>query len=85
MTEAEVKRALNLVRYGGVVITITVFVALMAFALIVGNAIDPALAGATFSALLPYTIGFTIMAAVLSIILYFGYRAYLMGRMTKTS
>ena len=85
MTEAEVKRALNLVRYGGVVITVTVFVALLAFALIVGNAIDPSLAGPTFNALLPYTIGFTVMAAVLSIILYFGYRAYLMGRMTKTS
>jgi hypothetical protein len=85
MTEAEVKRALNLVRYGGVVITITVFVAMAAFALIVGNAIDPSATGLSFNQLLPYTIGFTIMAAVLSIILYFGYRAYLMGRMTKTS
>jgi carbon starvation protein CstA len=84
MTEAEVKRSLNLIRYGGVVITVTVFVVLLAFALVVGNAIDPSLAGKTFNSLLPYIIGFTVLAAVLSIALFFGYRAYLMGRMKQT-
>jgi hypothetical protein len=84
MTEAEVKRSLNLIRYGGVVITITVFVVLLAFALVVGNAIDPSLSGRTFNALLPYIIGFTVFAAVLSAALWFGYRAYLMGRMKQT-
>jgi hypothetical protein len=88
MTETEVKRALNLVRYGGIVTTVIVFVALLAFSLVIGNAlsqVDPSATGLTFSALLPYTIGFTVLAAVLSIILFFAYRAYLMGRMTKTS
>ena len=85
MTQQEIRRALNLVRYGGVVITVTVFVALLAFAIVVGRAIDAGNPGAgassaTFNSLLPYILILTVIAAVLSIILFFGYRAYLMSR-----
>jgi hypothetical protein len=79
MTEAEVQRGLRLIRYGGIVITITVFVVLLAFALVTGNALGAT--GDTFNSLLPYIAGFTVLAAILSVVLYFGYRAYLMGRM----
>jgi hypothetical protein len=84
MTEQEMKRSLSLVRYGGVVITVTVFVALLAFAIVTSGAIGAqmgtSLTGATISSMLPYIIGLTVAAAVLSVLMYFGYRAYLMGR-----
>ena len=80
MTEAEVQRGLRLVRYGGIVITVTVFVILLAFAVVTGNAI-PGASGATFNSLLPYIIGFTVLSAILSVVLYFAYRAYLNGKM----
>jgi hypothetical protein len=39
----------------------------------------------TLSAGLPYLIGFTVLAAVLSIVLYFGYRAYATRRVSSTA
>jgi hypothetical protein len=83
MTEDEVRRRLNLIRYGGVVITVTVFVALLAFAIVIGNAMNNP--GIWINALLLYIIGFTIFAAVLSIVAWFAYRAVLMSRVTKAS
>ncbi|MEP7289238.1 MAG: hypothetical protein ABI947_26095 [Chloroflexota bacterium] len=88
MSELELKRSLSLVRYGGVVVTLMVFVILLVFALVVGTGIDKAVPGAavtgmTLGSLFPYIIGLTILAGVLSIALFFGYRAYLMGRVSK--
>ncbi len=84
MTEQEVTRSLRLIRYGGVVVTITVAVVLVAFAVVVGNATTlEGFSGMLLSQLLPYIIGFTVLAAVLSIILYFAYRARLMSMMKK--
>jgi hypothetical protein len=87
MTEQEtIKRRLRLIRYGGVVITVTVFVVLLVFAFMVGQQFDlntPGIGGATgasINALLVYIIGFTVFAAALSILVYFGYRAYLTRR-----
>ncbi len=77
MTEQEIKHSLNLVRYGGIVVTAVVFVALLGFSVIVGNALST---GDLLSQMLPYIIGFTVLAAILSVVLYFVYRAYLMGR-----
>jgi carbon starvation protein CstA len=87
MTEQEVQRSLRLVRYGGVVITVTVFVTLLAFAIVTSGAIGGAtgisITGSTLNSLLPYIIGLTIAAAVLSVVLFFAYRAYLMGRVQR--
>jgi Mn2+/Fe2+ NRAMP family transporter len=91
MTDQEVQRSLRLVRYGGVVITVTVFIVLLAFALVAGQAIDRtnptagAATAATFNSFLPYIVGFTILAAVLSAALWFGYRAYLTRAKTTTT
>jgi hypothetical protein len=79
MTEAELKRSLSLVRYGGIVITITVFIILLAFAMVTGGAFGAS--GAVVNSMLGYIIGFTVLAAILSAGLFFGYRAYLMGKM----
>lgn len=76
MTEKDFKRSLNLIRYGGIVITAVVFIALLGFAIVVGNALGQNLVGS----MIGYIIGFTVAAAVLSVVLYFGYRAYLSGR-----
>jgi hydrogenase/urease accessory protein HupE len=79
VTEKDFKRSLNLIRYGGIVITVVVFVALLGFSLIVGNALGQNLV----SSMLGYIIGFTLATAVLSVVLYFVYRAYLTGRKTS--
>lgn len=79
MTQAEVQRGLRLVRYGGVVITVTVFIALLAFALVAGNAFGAS--GLTLGSFLPYILIITVVAAILSVVLYFAYRAYLTGKM----
>lgn len=91
MTEAEIKRHLSLVRYGGLVLTVVVLIVVVAFtvlartqaanlAISAGNDPDAAMSG-TISSLLPYIIGFVVFALVLSAALYFGYRAYLMGKL----
>jgi hypothetical protein len=89
MTQQDVNRGLRLVRYGGIVITVTVFVFLLGFLLVIGTQIDAATGGGatgtTLSAGMPYLIGFTVLAAVLSVILYFAYRAYAMQRVGSTS
>ena len=90
MTAEEITHRLRLIRYGGIVVTVTVFVFLVAFAFVVGNQIDINVPGASvtgplFNSLLLYIIGFTILSAILSIVLYFAYRAYLQGRATKTT
>lgn len=87
MTQEQLDRGLRLVRYGGVVITVTVFVVLLAFMVVVGNSIGSAtgagVTGMSLSAGLPYIIGFTVLAAVLSVVLYFAYRMYATGRVQK--
>jgi hypothetical protein len=82
MTEQEVQHSLRLVRYGGIVVTVIVLVVLIGFVAVAGGALGAT--GNVLSSMLGYIIGFTVFAAVLSVALYFGYRAYLMGRM-KTS
>ncbi len=83
MTEQEVTRGIRLVRYGGIVVTVTVFVVLVAFALVTGNAIA-GVGGEILNNMLPYIIGFTVFAAVLSAIVYFAYRAYLLNKLKAT-
>ncbi len=82
MTEQEVTRGIRLVRYGGIVVTVTVFVVLVAFAVVTGNAIAGA-GGELLNNMLVYIVGFTVLAAVLSIIVYFGYRAYLLRKLKE--
>jgi len=91
LTEEKQKR-LNLVRYGGVVITVVVFVVLLVFSLLPISAPSTNSAGAVtmvsvnlIGSTLPYIIGFTILAAVLSVAVYFGYRQMLMGSTTVTT
>jgi hypothetical protein len=82
MTEADLQRGLKLIRYGGVVITVTVFIVLLAFSLVVGNALG--VSGGMLNSMLPYIIGFTVLSIVLSVVVYFGYRAVQTNRL-KTS
>ncbi len=79
MSEQETKRGLRLVRYGGVVVTVAVLTSLVAFAMMTGNAIG-GLTGEGFNLMLPYIVGLTVLAAAISVIFYFVYRAYLMSR-----
>ncbi|HLY27376.1 MAG TPA: hypothetical protein VKQ72_13620 [Aggregatilineales bacterium] len=78
MSEDQVKRGLRLVRYGGIVVTITTFVVLLAFAVMIGSASSST--GLALSSFLGYIVLFTVVAAVLSVVVYFAYRAYLMGK-----
>lgn len=80
MTEQEVKHSLNLVRYGGIVVTVVVFMALLGFSVVVGNALQ---GSNLLGSMLPYIIGFTVLAAILSVALYFAYRSYLMSRTSR--
>ena len=79
MTEQEIKRGLGLVRYGGIVITVVVFVILLGFALVTGSALGQDVIGP----MLIWIVGLTLLTAVLSIVVYFGYRQYLLGRAKK--
>ena len=83
MTQEQLDRGLRLVRYGGVVVTVTVLVVLFAFMFVIGN--SNGISGMTLSAGLPYIIGFTVLAAVLSVVLYFAYRMYGTQRLQKAS
>jgi hypothetical protein len=89
MADQEITHRLRLVRYGGIVVTVTVFVFLLAFAVVVGTQIDAqtgaSVTGGLLNSMLGYIIGFTVLAAILSVILYFVYRAYLMGRTVKAA
>ena len=81
MSEDQVKRGLRLVRYGGLVVTITTLIVLIAFTFIVESATGST--GMAMSSFIGYIVGFTVLAAVLSVVVYFAYRAYLMGKMKK--
>jgi hypothetical protein len=82
MTEQEVKGRLNLVRFGGLVVTIMTFVILIAVIFLVGQL---TVGGTQMiqDALLYIVLG-TVIAAVVSIVFYFLYRSYLM-RQVRTS
>jgi hypothetical protein len=83
MTEADLQRGLKLIRYGGVVITVTVFIVLLAFSLVVGNAMG--VSGDMLNSMLPYIIGFTILSVVLSVVVYFAYRTVQTNRMKAST
>ena len=77
MSEQEVAGRLRLVRFGGILITAMVFGTLLAFSLVFSGL------GVSFGQLLIYIVAFTAFAAIVSIALYYGYRAMLRGRMAK--
>lgn len=79
MTEKEVKGRLNLVRFGGLVVTIMTFVILIAVVFLVGQTMQASGASIVQDNLLLIILG-TVMAAVVSVVFYFLYRAYLMRR-----
>jgi Na+/H+ antiporter NhaB len=79
MTEQDVRRSLNLVRYGGVVVTVVVFISLIAFSVVMGQSNNAV--GLAFNEMVPYIALFTVVAAVLSVVFYFVYRAVLRSRM----
>lgn len=77
MSEKDYKRGLNMIRYGGIVVTLMVFVSLLGFSVIVGGALGQNL----LSSMGIYIIGFTVGVAILSAVLYFVYRAYLQSKL----
>lgn len=74
----DIKRNLNLVRYGGIVVTLVVFIALVGFALVAGGALGAS--GTAFNEMLPYIALITVITAVLSVVFYFAYGAFLRSR-----
>ncbi|MCC7207025.1 MAG: hypothetical protein IT323_06950 [Anaerolineae bacterium] len=79
MTEKEVKGRLSLVRFGGLVVTIMTFVILVAMIFLFGQLTTSG--GQMVQDALLYIVLGTVIAAVVSIVFYFLYRAYLMRRM----
>lgn len=79
MTEKEVKGRLNLVRFGGLVVTIMTFVILVAMIFLFGQLTTNG-SQMVQDALLYIVLG-TVIAAVVSIVFYFVYRTYLMRQM----
>ena len=73
MTEEQFKRASNMIRYVGILVTVLFFIAALAFSAILPNSIVPG-AVSTFSQLLPYVIMVTIIIAALSVAVFFLYR-----------
>lgn len=82
MTEDQVKRGLNMIRYTGILVTILFFIAAFVFVLVINNITSANGVGAT-SPLLPYVIGLTIGIAVLFAIVYVVYGAVQRGRVKK--
>ena len=80
MTEEQVKRGLNMIRYTGILVTVLFLIATLAFGVLVNNQSGTQIA---LSALLPYIIGGTIALAVLFIVVYFVYGAIQRGRITR--
>ena len=80
MSEQEVAGRLRLVRFGGILITAMVFGVLIAFSLVFNSSVPDF----PFGTMLLWTIGFTLFAAVVSVALYFGYRAMLRRGATKS-
>ncbi len=87
MTEQDIKRSLNLVRYGGIVVTVVVFIALLGFSLLpvsMTGANGQVITGNAYNnGAVPYILGITVVTAILAVVLYFVYRAYLQGRLTN--
>lgn len=79
MSEKEVKGRLSLVRFGGLVVTIMTFVILIAVVYLVGQLTTGG--GQMIQDALLYIILGTVIAAVVSVIFYFLYRAYLMRKL----
>lgn len=82
MTEDQVKRGLNMIRYTGILVTILFLIAVIVFTLVI-NGMTSATGVSTTNALLPYIIGLTIGIAVLFVIVYFVYGAMQRGRLKK--
>ncbi len=82
MTEEQYKHSIRLFRYGAVVVTVVVLVALLAFTFFV-NGIFGAQFGDTFNQMLPYIAVITLITAVLGIVFYFVDGAVLRGRIKK--
>ncbi len=82
MTEDQVKRGLNMIRYTGILVTILFFIAALVFTLVINNITSANGVSAT-SALLPYIIGLTIGIAVLFVVVYFIYGVVQRGRIKK--
>ncbi|MHB8626712.1 MAG: hypothetical protein ACYDBJ_08250 [Aggregatilineales bacterium] len=82
MTEDQVKRGLNMIRYTGILVTVLFFIAAIVFTLVINN-ITSANGVSMTNALLPYIIGLTIGIAVLFVVVYFVYGAVQRGRIKK--
>jgi hypothetical protein len=83
MSEQEVTRSLRLIRYGGVVVTITVLIVLIGFAAVIGAQLPDTGGPSLLNQLIGYIVGLTVLTAILATALYFGYRARLMGMVKK--
>jgi hypothetical protein len=96
MTEEKLKHSLRLFRYGGVVVTVVVFVVLLAFSVFANGLMKVTTIGAdgkstlataqlgdTLSAMLPYILVITLATAVLAIVFFFVYAAVLRGQIKK--
>jgi len=82
MTEEQVKRGLNMIRFTGILVTILFFLAAIALALIFNN-LNAGTNVSPLSQLLPWIIGITVGIAVLFIIVYVLYGAVQRGRVKK--
>lgn len=82
MTEEKYKHSLRLFRYGAIVVTVVVFVVLLAFTFFV-NSVFSADFGKTLNEMLQYIVIITVATAVLAIVFYFVYGAVLRGRIKK--
>jgi preprotein translocase subunit SecG len=82
MTEEQVKRGLNMIRFTGILVTILFFVAAIVLALVF-NSLNAGTNVSPLSQLLPWIIGLTVAIAVLFIVVYFVYGAVQRGRVKK--
>jgi len=80
MTEEQVKRGLNMIRYTGILVTILFLIATLVFAVLLNSQSGTQIA---LSALLPYIIGLTVGIAVLFVVAYFVYASVQRGRVKK--
>ena len=91
MTAQDIKRRLNIIRYGGIALTVVVLGVSLAYVIVTNNYLEVLRVSGVYSgpsafdSLLIYIIGFTVFAAVMSVIVYFGYRAYLMNKISTST
>jgi hypothetical protein len=96
MTEEKLKHSLRLFRYGGVVVTVVVFVVLLAFTVFANGVMQvttvaadgtstlaTAQLGDTLGQMLPYILVITLITAVLAIVFFFVYATILRGQIKK--